>query len=453
MGKREDNIMKQKQWIRITVIFFAFMIVLTIFSRGAASVTKAKVTVTKAAGQTISHEIRLDGLIEAKDNFLQYVPSGLMVKSVRVSPGQQVKSGDVLFTVDTQRLGEKIGDIKEQIADAEEKNDLTVSRAEKAYQDAVSDAQEEKDLAYRDYEEAVNTYNEYIDTHPVFEQTAPEGSAENGAVPDESYYNESTALELENAMEAAQSAYERVVREQDKIVQAAADSLQQTKEDLALDGDTALLEESLKELQPFLENEGQYLAEYQGVVDRILVNPGIETTAGVAVLIADSDGGVRLEAAFPEEYRDDITQSGTVTLMGENLNGEEESYVVSNAAVSKANNTETGNTDGYTLTADIPGDLFAVGSTVSVTVDNRSEEYDTCVPLQCLRQNGNYQYFIYVTEEQDTVLGNETVAKEMIVNVLDKNERYAALEETVSGDVILSANKDITDGSRVVIIE
>ena len=146
MGKREDNIMKQKQWIRITVIFFAFMIVLTIFSRGAASVTKAKVTVTKAAGQTISHEIRLDGLIEAKDNFLQYVPSGLMVKSVRVSPGQQVKSGDVLFTVDTQRLGEKIGDIKEQIADAEEKNDLTVSRAEKAYQDAVSDAQEEKDL-------------------------------------------------------------------------------------------------------------------------------------------------------------------------------------------------------------------------------------------------------------------------------------------------------------------
>ena len=94
-----------------------------------------------------------------------------------------------------------------------------------------------------------------------------------------------------------------------------------------------------------------------------------------------------------------------------------------------------------------------MGSTVSVTVDNRSEEYDTCVPLQCLRQNGNYQYFIYVTEEQDTVLGNETVAKEMIVNVLDKNERYAALEETVSGDVILSANKDITDGSRVVIIE
>ena len=47
------------------------------------------------------------GLIEAKDNFLQYVPSGLMVKSVRVSPGQQVKSGDVLFTVDTQRLGGK----------------------------------------------------------------------------------------------------------------------------------------------------------------------------------------------------------------------------------------------------------------------------------------------------------------------------------------------------------
>ena len=92
-------------------------------------------------------------------------------------------------------------------------------------------------------------------------------------MPDESYYNESTALELENAMEAAQSAYERVVREQDKIVQAAADSLQQDQGGSGSGWDTALLEESLKELQPFLENEGQYLAEYQGVVDRILVNP------------------------------------------------------------------------------------------------------------------------------------------------------------------------------------
>ena len=132
-------------------------------------------------------------------------------------------------------------------------------------------------------------------------------------MPDESYYNESTALELENAMEAAQSAYERVVREQDKIVQAAADSLQQTKEDLALDGDTALLEESLKELQPFWRMRDSNLQNIRELWDRILVNPGIETTAGVAVLIADSDGGVRLEAAFPEEYRDDITQSGTVT--------------------------------------------------------------------------------------------------------------------------------------------
>lgn len=45
------------------------------------------------------------------------------------------------------------------------------------------------------------------------------------------------------------------------------------------------------------------------------------------------------------------------------------------------------------------------------------------------------------------------VAREMSVTVLDKNEKYAAIEENVSGDVIDSASKNITDGSRVMIIE
>lgn len=448
--------MKQNRWVQITAVFLAFMIALTIFSRGAASVTKAKVTVTNAARQTISDEFLLNGTVEAKDNFLQYVPSGLVVKSVKVSPGQHVESGDVLFTVDTQKLEEKIKKIEEQVSDLEKKEALTVSRAEKAYNDTVSDAQEERELAYQEYEAAVNAYNEYIETHPVFEQTMPEdseGQMEEDVIPDDSYYNESTAMELKNVMETAKNAYENMVREQDKIVQDSAESLQQIKEDLALNQETAPLEESLKELKLFLENEGQYRAEYQGVVDTIFVNPGAETTEGVAVLIADSAGEMRLVASIAEEYWDSITQSSTITLKGENLNGEEESFAVDHANVSKGTAAESGNTGGYTLSVDIPGNLYPVGGSVTVTVDNSSEEYDNCIPLQCLRQNGNYQYFIYVVEEKDTVLGKELVAKEMIVNVLDKNEKYAALETTISGDVILSTNKDITDGSKVVIIE
>lgn len=122
--------MVQKPWIRITAVFFVWMLVLTIFSRAAASVTKAKVTVTKASKQTISHEIELTGTVEAREHFLQYVPSGLMVKSVKISPGQNVEAGDVLFTVDTQKLKEKIEEIEAGIANAERKDNTSLSRAE-----------------------------------------------------------------------------------------------------------------------------------------------------------------------------------------------------------------------------------------------------------------------------------------------------------------------------------
>lgn len=399
--------MKQKQWVRIAGVFFALMLVLTIFSRAASSITKAKVVVTKAERQTISHEIQMNGTIEAKDNFMQYVPSGLMIKSVQVSPGQRVESGDVLFTVDTQKLKEKIEDTEAEIANAKRREAVSISRAEKAYRDAVSDAKEEKARAYRNYVETV------------------------------------TALD----------GYEAVCREQDKLIRAAADALQQVKEDLELEQGARKLEDSLKELQPYLQNDGQYLAEHSGIVGRIFVEAGVETAAGTAALIADSAGGVRFVATFSEEYREDITEASTVILKGESLAGSEESYVASDAAISKESASEPGALSQYSLSSDIPGNLYPVGSSVLVTIDNQSEEYNTCVPLQSLRQNGNYQYFIYVAQEQDTVFGKEMVAKEMPVTVVDRNEKYAAIQEAVSEDVIVSASKDITDGSRVKIIE
>ncbi len=140
---------------------FALMIALTIFSRAASSVTKARVVVTKAERQTISHEIRMNGTIEAKDNFMQYVPSGLMVKSLGVSPGQQVQSGDVLFTVDTKKLQEKIGELEAEIAIAKKRENISISRAERTYQNAVSDAKEEKALAYRNYAGTVSAQDGY----------------------------------------------------------------------------------------------------------------------------------------------------------------------------------------------------------------------------------------------------------------------------------------------------
>ena len=56
-----------------------------------------------------------------------------------------------------------------------------------------------------------------------------------------SIYDEAVAKELEDAVEAGKSTYEAVVREQEKQISAAADVVQQTKEDLNLSRDTDTL--------------------------------------------------------------------------------------------------------------------------------------------------------------------------------------------------------------------
>ena len=154
--------MEQKRWVRIAVVFFALMVVLTIFSRATSSAVKAHVSVVKASRQKISHEIQLDGSVEAKNYFLQYVPAGLMVTGVQISAGQQVEAGDVIFTVDVQKVQEKIKAIEAELNRADQKDRLSISRSEASYQDVKINAEEEKAHAYEAYTKAVSEYQNYI---------------------------------------------------------------------------------------------------------------------------------------------------------------------------------------------------------------------------------------------------------------------------------------------------
>ena len=244
-----------------------------------------------------------------------------------------------------------------------------------------------------------------------------------------------------------------MVREQEKQVRAASDAVQQTKEDLNLSNDTDTLREQLDALRTYVENGGVYQAECSGVIGQINVAAGSETVDGIAVMLADAAETVRFTADLSEEYQDEITENSVITLRGQNVVGEEETYEVSSAVVSENTGAETDGFGRYLLTADLPGDLYPVGTKLTVTVDNQSNTYDSCLPLSSLHQKGNNQYFIYVMEKQDTVFGMELVAREVPVTVLDKNEQYVAVEEVISGEVIVSSDKDIADGSRVKIEE
>lgn len=64
----------------------------------------------------------------------------------------------------------------------------------------------------------------------------------------------------------------------------------------------------------------------------------------------------------------------------------------------------------------------------------------------------NKRYFVYVLREENTILGTELAAEKRMVEVLDKNDRYAAIEPGAvdeSTELIVTATKEFGDGDIV----
>lgn len=96
-----------------------------------------------------------------------------------------------------------------------------------------------------------------------------------------------------------------------------------------------------------------------------------------------------------------------------------------------------------------------ISETGEAVIQKESQAYQTCIPLSALNEEQG-RYFVYVAEEEESVMGKEMVVRKVNVTVIEKNESYAALTEgalTSDQKIIVNSNKEIQEGSRVRIQE
>lgn len=100
----------QRQRLALNLLggFFIIMIVLTVLSRMADSITIPNVTVASPKSGKLEHTIEVSGQLEAKDKIDLAASSGLQIKEVRAEKGDRVKSGDVLIELDTKEVEDKL---------------------------------------------------------------------------------------------------------------------------------------------------------------------------------------------------------------------------------------------------------------------------------------------------------------------------------------------------------
>jgi multidrug resistance efflux pump len=158
--------------------FFAMMFLLTILSKAADSVTVAQVTTGKSSRGTLTFEAEGTGTITAESVQYSRLPAGMDINKVHVKPGQKVKKGDILLTLDMAGVEKSLKaaerEVKKQMI-AIKKEGLSASpealptkeQAEFDYKNAKEDLIK----AGKEYTEAKNDYKTATNDHKRSETT------------------------------------------------------------------------------------------------------------------------------------------------------------------------------------------------------------------------------------------------------------------------------------------
>ena len=107
--------MNRSRLIRITAAFFAVMLCFTILSRAADQAGIAAVHVQKPESRMILHTVAEAGKVVQNREVAIVTEPDERVVEIAVEKGQKVAKGDLLFTIDTELLQEKILNQRQEI--------------------------------------------------------------------------------------------------------------------------------------------------------------------------------------------------------------------------------------------------------------------------------------------------------------------------------------------------
>ncbi len=106
--------------------------------------------------------------------------------------------------------------------------------------------------------------------------------------------------------------------------------------------------------------------------------------------------------------------------------------------------------DGITAMIDVPAGVLEIGSFVGVKVSAPTQEYDSCIPISALNVAEKGKYYVNILEKKQTVLGSEGVVYKRDVELLYKNEKYAAITGVNQDEeVVTKTSRRLENGMRV----
>ena len=323
---------------------------------------------------------------------------------------------DAKDPVSDATLEQRIAELERNI----ERTDSDVSRKESQLEAAQVQVEKVQDRISRQEDEV----------------TAAKRAAEDQQTLVDQYTAASTAAE---AVKTAQTALE------DKVFEASlGDSAS-----LDLQNSKKAIEAKKKQVEELTANaDGQEVkANVSGKISAINVTAGNNAGADTALAtITVADRGYTLRIPVTADQAKQVTVGDVATIT--NYYSDDITATLESVANDPQNPGQ-----GKMLVFRLTGDCVEAGANLTLSIGQRSANYDCLIPNSALRNDSNGD-FVLVVVAKSTPLGNRYVATRASVTVLAKDDTKAAVTGLASGDfVITTSSAPIEAGSQVRLVD
>lgn len=439
-------------------VFLGFMAVCTVVAKGIYASGLPRVGCAKPYSAGLVHKIEGNAAVRQGQEYGIYVDEGLLVGLLSVGKGDTFEAGQALLRIEPGDLEDMAAECRLELAKLEARQadaartekevsrerQQRVARAREDYNAVISaaDAQVQSCLQKLEAAQAeLARYDNYLS------QTSAGYDVETA------YAGQEKRNQLVQTAVACQVALDDAQREKEANLRAAARELEDAEASVksggaVLDADLLALDaeqqrKKLEELEGLLAQGGWIYAEESGLVVDCRLKVGERTQDGAGILYAREDGERILEAVFDQEEAKYLSQ-GILFQMGGI--GNDGTRISGEALLEYLENGGGGTVYGKLSMGEI---RLPIGQTVELSYQTQTSAYDLCVPIECVYREGENQYYVYVAEEREGILGTEWRVRKVKVALLDQNDREAAIhsaELSLESRVVSQSDKELNDG-------
>lgn len=298
-------------------------------------------------------------------------------------------------------------------------------------------AQKEKEL------EELKAELTELERNPV---SQPDYSAEESAY--DAWQQTKSGLEdsvqaAKRALEDAKIARESTLRQKRRDI-ASAEVLSNADATIGLyNMEIQALQEEIADLNDVKSEQGTITSKVDGYVSSILVATGQRTTDTAAMLLTDTAAEYMFKFSIPKEQGKYVRLGDSIALNFGSANGGSidvtADYIAENTA------------GGYDITCRLGDVKMPIGSYGVAKRTVQGDLYPNAVPIDAL-YNENEVYYLFTLNEKTGILGKEYYVEKLKVNVVDKNDRFAAIEGAAIGSdaqIVIFSSKELKQGESV----